>query len=92
LSESVRKWGMSRLLTLLIAWATGVLRSRHDLLMENLALRQQLMMLTQKYSRSRLAATDRLFWVLLRRLWSGWRRAVKGGVKPGHWGGAILGQ
>jgi putative transposase len=67
---------MSRLLTLLIAWATGVLRSRHDLLMENLALRQQLMMLTQKYSRSRLAATDRLFWVLLRRLWSGWRRAL----------------
>jgi hypothetical protein len=59
---------MSRLLTLLIAWATGVLRSRHDLPMENLALRQQLMMLTQKYSRSRLAATDRLFWVLPRRL------------------------
>jgi putative transposase len=67
---------MSRLLTLLIAWATGLLRSRRDLLMENLALRQQLMMLTQKYSRSRLAAPDRLFWVLLRRLWSGWRRAL----------------
>jgi putative transposase len=63
-------------LTLLIAWATGLLRSRRDLVLENLALRQQLAALTQKELRPRLAASDRVFWVLLRRFWSGWKGAL----------------
>jgi putative transposase len=67
---------MSRLLTLLIAWAAGLLRSRRDLVLENLALRQQLAALTQKDVRPRLAASDRVFWVLLRRFWSGWKGAL----------------
>ncbi len=44
--------------------------------MENLALRQQLMMLTQNHSRPHLARSDRLFWVLLRRCWAGWKGAL----------------
>ena len=51
-------------------------RSRSDLLMENLALRQQLGVLTQRHPQPRLAAPDRLFWVVLRRFWSGWKRSL----------------
>jgi hypothetical protein len=51
-------------------------RSRYDLLLENLALRQQLPVLTSQHPQPRLAAPDRLFWVILRRIWSGWKQAL----------------
>src|SRR5258708_21797916 len=51
-------------------------RTRQSLLLENLALRQQLTVLKRKYPRRGLAALDRLFWVLARRFWSGWKRAL----------------
>jgi putative transposase len=51
-------------------------RSRRDLLLENLALRQQLAVLKRRYPRPRMAVSDRLFWVLLRRFWSPWKQAL----------------
>src|SRR5271170_710365 len=66
---------MLRLLRLLAVPVIGFFRSRRDLLLENLALRQQLAVLKRRHSRPRLAATDRLFWVILRRFWSRWRHA-----------------
>ena len=42
-------------------------RSRRDLLLENFALRQQLAVLKRRDPRPRMAVSDRLFWVLLRR-------------------------
>ncbi len=62
-------------LKLLVTFA-GLLRSRRDLLLENLALRHQLAVLTQKHSRSHLSASDRILWVALRRFWSGWKQAL----------------
>ncbi len=58
-------------------WAVlvrGWLRGRSDLVLENAALRQQLAM----YDRRRLEVrdSDRLFWLLLVRIWPGWRGAV----------------
>ena len=50
----------------------GCVRSRRDLVLENLALRQQLAVLTVRQPRPRLAARDRVFWVILRRFWSDW--------------------
>ena len=50
--------------------------SLRDLLLENLELRQQLGVLKRKNPRPRLAAADRLFWVVLQRLWAGWRRSL----------------
>ena len=38
---------------------------------ENLALRQQLIVLMRNQSRPKLREWDRLFWVLLLRIWSG---------------------
>jgi putative transposase len=48
-------------------------RSRHDLMLENLALRQQLLALHAKRPGRRLSTPHKLFWVILRRLWSGWK-------------------
>lgn len=51
-------------------------RSRQDLLLENLALRQQLLALHAKRPRRRLSIVHKLFWVALRGLWSGWTRPL----------------
>ena len=67
---------MLRLLRLLSLWATRFFRSRRVLLLENLAVRQQLAVLKQKHPQPRLAASDRLFWVALRRLWRGWKQVL----------------
>src|SRR5580704_8582866 len=53
-----------------------IFRTRHKILLENLALRQQLAALKRIHPRPRLAAFDKLFWVLLRRFWSGWKQAL----------------
>ena len=44
--------------------------------MENLALRQQLLALRVKRPRPRLRSFDRLFWVTLRKLWSGCKKSL----------------
>jgi hypothetical protein len=67
---------MLRLLRLLVVLSSRFFRSRCDLLLENLALRQQLGVFKQKRPQPRFAATDKLFWVMLRRLWAGWKRAL----------------
>ena len=64
---------MLRLLSATIAALPSGFRSRQDLILENLALRQQLATALQK---RRPLTADRAFWVVLRRLWSGWADAV----------------
>ena len=60
----------------LLGWFISVFRSREELLLENLALRQQLLALHAKRPRPRLSSADRLFWVVLRKVWSGWKRSL----------------
>jgi len=48
---------------------------------ENLVLRQQLLVLKRGQKRPRIKKRDRLFWVTISRIWSGWRDALKI-VKP----------
>jgi len=43
---------------------------------ENLALRQQVAVLKQSVKRPKLRPQDRVFWVLLSRLWPNWRSAL----------------
>ncbi len=50
----------------------ALFRSRFEIAIENVALRQQLAVMKQSRGRPRLRGSDRLFWVLLRRVWSGW--------------------
>ena len=60
-------------------FAGAILRlfhTRRRLLLENLALRQQLTALKRRHPRPRLGAFDRIFWVLARRFWSRWKQAL----------------
>jgi hypothetical protein len=60
---------------ILIGLLRGV-RTQRSLVFENLALRHQLAVLQRTAPRPRLRTSDRLFWVLLSRLWSGWTDAI----------------
>jgi putative transposase len=44
--------------------------------LENLALRQQVAVFKQSVKRPRLRPRDRVFWILLSRLWKNWRSAL----------------
>jgi len=57
-------------------WMICLVRTREDLLLENLALRQQLLVLCTKRPRRRLSTAHKLFWIMLRRLWSGWKQPL----------------
>src|SRR5437667_426836 len=47
-----------------------------QLALENLTLRQQLAVYKRAVPRPRLCTTDRMFWVVLARVWPGWRQAL----------------
>ena len=64
------------LLRVLSVLATQFFRYRRDLLLENLALRQQLAVWKRRRPQPRLSVSDKLFWVTLRRLWLGWDHAL----------------
>jgi hypothetical protein len=51
-------------------------RARRILLLENSALRQQLAVFKRRHPRPQLVAFDKLFWVLARRFWFEWKRAI----------------
>ena len=67
---------MLRPLRLLVVLSSRSLRSRRDLPLENLALRQQLGVLKRRRPQPRFAHSDKFFWVILRRLWPGWKQAL----------------
>src|SRR5260370_35481328 len=67
---------MFHVLGLLFRLLHRFFHSRGDLLLENLALRQQLLSFHRQKSRPRLGLLDRLFWVTARRLWSKWKQAL----------------
>ena len=60
----------------------GLFSGRAALMAENLALRQQLVVLQRSVNRPHLRKRDRIFWVWLSKLWSGWRSALAI-VQPG---------
>ena len=67
---------MFDLLRLCFGLLVRLLHSRESLLIENLALRQQLAVFKRKHGRPRLAAMDKLFWVALLRFWCSWKKAL----------------
>ena len=63
----------------LLGWfrLTWLFTRRHQaLVLENLALRQQLAVYKRHSKRPRLRRSDRMFWIVLAGLWKGWRRAL----------------
>jgi hypothetical protein len=62
---------MAGMLTLILTGLLFALRTQRALVLENLALRDQLAVLHRTAPRPRLRPSDRLFWILLARLWHG---------------------
>jgi len=67
---------MFRFIGLCLGTLVRLLRARRSLLLENLALRQQLAVLKRCHPQPRLDLLDKLFWVAVRRFWSGWRQSL----------------
>src|SRR2546425_9147813 len=59
-----------------LGWLVSSLSCREDLVLENLALRRQLLALHAQRPRRRLTALHKLFWVALRMFWSGWKKPL----------------
>src|SRR5271157_1949519 len=59
-----------------LGWLVSAFSSREDLVLENLALRQQLLALHTQRPHRRLTALHKLFWVALRTFWSGWTKPL----------------
>jgi putative transposase len=62
--------------TAMLAYLRAYLVSHHSLALEATALRQQLSVYKHKQPRPKLERFDRLFWVVLRRLWTQWSEAL----------------
>jgi len=79
LTISPRAWilpgSMLRLLVALLPTLFSAMRSRQHLVIENLALRQQLATLAGRRHPD-IRPADRVFWVLLHRYWSRWAQAL----------------
>jgi putative transposase len=68
---------MVRWLRILIGTVRAAVRTHRELALENLALRQQLAVWKVRRPRPRLTVMDRIFWVVLSRLWKSWRSSLQ---------------
>src|SRR6202158_5188680 len=64
------------LITALFTWLQSFVRSRHNLGLEIVALRHQLVVLKRRTKRAPLQRSDRLFWILLRQFWPHWAKSL----------------
>ena len=67
---------MFQFIVLSLGTLVRLLRVRRSLLLENLALRQQLAVLKRQHPKPRVGLLDKLFWVAVRRVWSGWKQSL----------------
>src|SRR2546428_14103570 len=67
---------MLELLIVVVRALTLALRGHRELVLENLALRQQLAAFHRTTKRTRLRTRDRPFWIALPRSWRNWRRSL----------------
>lgn len=67
---------MFRLLRLIFGLFRRAFRSRRDLLLENLVLPQQLLVFKRRHRRTTVPVIDKMFWVAIQGLWSGWKRSL----------------
>src|ERR1700686_75383 len=67
---------MATLAVTTFAYIRAFIVARHKLALEAIALRQQLALYKRKQSRPKLRRVDRLFWIALRSVWSGWTESL----------------
>jgi len=66
----------SLMISTLFRTLISMLATQRQLALENLALRQQIAVLQRSVTRPHLKTRDRLFWVLLPRVWTEWAEAL----------------
>jgi putative transposase len=64
-------------LGILLRTLRSAFRTHRELALENLALRQQLAVWKARQARPRLTALDRVFWVVLSRVWKSWGSSLQ---------------
>ncbi|MGO8930344.1 MAG: integrase core domain-containing protein [Limisphaerales bacterium] len=67
---------MFAIVSALLRYLSSCLRAKHELALENLALRHQIAVLNRPAHKPRLQGKDRLFWVVLKGWWPNWRAAL----------------
>jgi len=67
---------MFAIIRLCLGTISRLFRSRRTLLLENLALRQQLVVFKRRCPRPRLGSLEKLFWLTARRIWSEWKNSL----------------
>jgi putative transposase len=60
----------------MLAYVRAFLIARHRLALEAVALRQQLAVYKRRQPRPKLNRFDRLFWVVIRQIWTNWSEAL----------------
>jgi putative transposase len=67
---------MLQILRLVLGTITRLFSTRRSLLLENLALRQQLVVFKRRRCKPRLSLSDKVFWVAARQVWSDWKQSL----------------
>ena len=67
---------MTHFILLSLGVIVRLFRGRRTLLLENLALRQQVSVLKRKNRRPKLTKLDRCFWIVVSRIWSDWKNSL----------------
>jgi putative transposase len=67
---------MLQILRLVLGTITRLFSTRRSLVLENLALRQQLVVFKRRHCKPRLRLFDKLFWVAARQVWSEWKQSL----------------
>ena len=68
---------MINLLVPMVKMVLSIFKPRQELILENLTLRQQIMVLKRSAKRPRLTKSDRLFWIVLSKFWSRWSEVLQ---------------
>jgi len=67
---------MNKWLKIFLGAFISAFQTQSELALENLTLRQQVAILNMRNTRPNLSNSDRLFWVVLSRLWGNWCAAL----------------
>ena len=65
------------MLIIVLTFLRSLFRPRRDLVLENLALRQQILVIERQIKRPEFRDRDRAFWVVLSRFWPEWRKPLR---------------
>src|ERR1035441_7726274 len=65
--------GMFEFLRMVLIYPQSLLRPRHELALEILALRHQIIVLKRRRPKPKLRLWDRWLWIMLKRAWPRWK-------------------